>query len=84
MDSKLRDKIAGTISEDIRSDCSSGQIADDILDILALELEKARKWDKISPLVKGDCNLCQALSYCKKNDIHPCEILKDALSKEAT
>jgi hypothetical protein len=44
---ELREKIAGTISEDIRSDCSSGQIADDILDILAPILADAEKWKRV-------------------------------------
>jgi hypothetical protein len=41
--------------------------------------EKARKWDKVSSLISGDCNLCPAFIYCTNNSIHPCEILKDAL-----
>jgi hypothetical protein len=51
---ELREKIAGIISEDIRSDCSSGQIADDILDILAPILEKARKWRKVMEVYHAD------------------------------
>ena len=39
----------------------------------------AEKWRKVSSLVEGDCNSCKSLRYCEKNDIHPCEILKDAL-----
>ena len=81
-------------------------IADDILSLIAPELEKARlfilnkdyidrfyseaeelrtnaeKWRKVSSLVEGDCNSCKSLRYCEKNDIHPCEILKDALEGE--
>jgi len=42
----------------------------------------AEKWRKVSSLVEGDCNSCKSLRYCEKNDIHPCEILKDALEGE--
>lgn len=42
---------------------------------------KAEKWDKLSSLISGDCNSCPAFIYCTNNDIHPCEILKDALEK---
>lgn len=42
-------------------------------------LADAEKWMKVSSLVEGDCNSCKSLRYCEKNDIHPCEILKDAL-----
>ena len=54
-------------------------LCDEIDECYAPELADADKWKKVSSLVEGDCNSCKSLRYCEKNDIHPCEILKDAL-----
>lgn len=105
----LRDEIANVVWHGTRSihKMDSDDIADEILALIAPELEKARrydelgfvtsyvepenyqeikkkarKWDRVSSLVNGDCNSCKGFSYCEKNDIHPCEILKDALEGE--
>lgn len=66
----------------VASFCVTEQTVNDALPNLAPVLADAEKWRKISSLVEGNCNSCKSLKYCEKNDIHPCEILKDALEGE--
>ena len=78
----LRDEIGDTLMNFRILGLSIKEGEDRILALLAPTIEKAKKWDRVSSLVEGNCNSCNAFSHCEKNDIHPCEILKDALTEE--
>lgn len=92
MPNELREKIANILKNCTMFTSEPYDYADQILSLLAPELEKARKWDKVVELAKyeweSSCDGCPAnnLEWCEsacKRAYKVCKVV-DALAGEET